>query len=36
MIKLEKHKETDEKDPELSPYNPANLEYRWVWAPPIG
>ena len=34
--KLEKHKEIDEKDPELIPLNPVNLECRWVWTPPIG
>ena len=36
MKKLEKRKEIDEKDPELNPHNPVNLECRWVWAPPIG
>ena len=35
MKKLEKHKEIDEKDPELIPLNPVNLECRWVWTPPI-
>ena len=36
MKKLEKHKEIDDKDPELIPHNLVNLNCRWVWTPPIG